>query len=189
MEGKRETEDHKFGIGGLPQPWSIAVQLVGTFGLAVFLVLYYVFFMQPNEAARYEGLRKSVESLMHNVQTQQSLLTREQTSRLETLYVLAVAPEVVDRVIGGLEQNVSPGHLEREIEDILRVRATLLDGLTRNDSGKLSEMLTNKIQNENVALKIVRLAQERWRGLDRGQILEQCTQFLEVILKRAALAK
>ena len=35
-------KDSKRGIRGLPRPWSIAVQVVGTFGLAVFLVLYYV---------------------------------------------------------------------------------------------------------------------------------------------------
>lgn len=189
MNNKRDSEVGKFGISGLPRRWAITVQLVGTFGLAVFLVLYYIFVMQPREAAQYENLRESVESMMHVVEKQQSLLTREQASRLETLYVLAVAPEVVDRIIGGLEQNIAPEVLARGVEDAMRVRASLLDGLTRKDGGKVSEMLTNKIRDNSIARAIVESIKSNLPRLDKKEIIERTEEYLEIALRRAAFAK
>ena len=91
---ENNASDRPQGISSLPRPWSTAVQLVGTFGLAVFLVLYYVLVMHPQERARYDELRKSVESLIDVVEKGQSLITKDQAKRLESLYVLAVANEV-----------------------------------------------------------------------------------------------
>ena len=58
MATQDQEEAREVGIAGLPKGWAIAVQLVGTFALAVFLVLYYVLVMQPREAERYEQLRQ-----------------------------------------------------------------------------------------------------------------------------------
>ena len=65
-----ETNKHPSGLGisGLPRPWSTVVQLVGTFGLAVFLVLYYVLVIHPQEEKRYEELKNSVQQLSRNLQ-------------------------------------------------------------------------------------------------------------------------
>lgn len=60
---ENHPKSEEVGIAGLPKSWAVAVQLVGTFGLAVFLVLYYVLVMQPKDAQRYEQLRQSVTSL------------------------------------------------------------------------------------------------------------------------------
>ncbi len=63
-------------------PWSLAVHLVGTFGLAVFLVLYYVLVMQPRAQASYDRLRGSVDALLQVVEKGQTLLRQEQGDRL-----------------------------------------------------------------------------------------------------------
>jgi hypothetical protein len=91
MQSEDHSESKEVGTAGLPRGWAVAVQLVGTFGLAVFLVLYYVLVMQPKEAERYGQLRQSVTSLGDIVAGQQSLLTREQASQLEELFVMAMA--------------------------------------------------------------------------------------------------
>ncbi|MEE9263678.1 MAG: hypothetical protein V3V11_04410, partial [Vicinamibacteria bacterium] len=63
----------QIGIRGLPETWSVVVQLTGTFGLAVFLVLYYVLFMQPRAQARYDQLTSSVDSLIDVVERGQTV--------------------------------------------------------------------------------------------------------------------
>jgi hypothetical protein len=177
------------GIAGLPQPWAVAVQLVGTFGLAVFLVLYYVLVMQPREAERYEQLRQSVATLGEIVAGQQSLLTREQASRLEDLFVMAMAPEVAALVVDGLREDAPADALAKRIEDRLILETRLLEGLRRKDGGTISEMLTHKIRNSGVSQEIAARALAEWRDGDARAIAAECGSALDFAIKRAAMAK
>ena len=113
-----EKREHSGGIGlaGLPKNWSVVVQLVGTFGLAVFLVLYYVLVMQPRDVQRYEELRDSVLSLEKIMIGRQSLVTRETVRRLEDMYIAGVSYETGFLVKKELERNVNSADLSEEIE-------------------------------------------------------------------------
>ena len=178
------------GIAGLPKSWAVAVQLVGTFGLAVFLVLYYVLVMQPRDAERYERLRQSVTSLGEIVGGQQSLLTREQASQLEDLFVLAMANEVADLIVGNLKGNSNNVEaLSKKIEDSLILQTRLLEGLRRKDGGTISEMLTHKIRNSGISHEVARRAVAEWRSAERETIASECRGALNFAIKRAAMAK
>jgi hypothetical protein len=177
------------GMAGLPKSWAVAVQLVGTFGLAVFLVLYYVLVMQPKEAERYEQLRQSVTSLGEIVAGQQSLLTREQASQLEDLFVMAMAHEVADLIVGELEGNPTVEVLAKKIEDKLIFQTRLLEGLRRKDGGTISEMLTHKIRNSGISQEIAQRAVAEWRNAEPDMIANECRGALNFAIKRAAMAK
>ena len=189
MSDTSDRDQQNLGIGGLPRRWGVAVQLVGTFGLAVFLVLYYVLVMHPMENARYEKLRTSVETLIGVVEKGQSLLTREQASKLENLFIMATAPAIADRVMQDLQGGVITQELAKELENIMMVQTGLLAGLTRKDGGSLSEMLTYKIRNSGVAEKISLRADERWRGVDRTHVVEECKEALDMAFRLQARAK
>jgi hypothetical protein len=187
------NEDHpksqEAGIAGLPKSWAVAVQLVGTFGLAVFLVLYYVLVMQPKEAERYEQLRQSVTSLGEIVAGQQSLLTREQASQLEDLFVMAMAHEAADLIMGELRGNSTAETLAKQIEDKLIFQTRLLEGLRRKDGGTISEMLTHKIRNSGVSQEIAQRAAAEWKNAEYEMIANECRGALNFAIKRAAMAK
>jgi len=177
------------GIAGLPKSWGVAVQLVGTFGLAVFLVLYYVLVMQPREAERYEQLRQSVASLGEIVAGQQTLLTREQASKLEDLFVMAMAHEVSDLIVGELRGNPTAEALGKKIEDKLIFQTRLLEGLRRKDGGTISEMLTHKIRNSGISQQVAQRAVAEWRNAEPEMIASECQGALDFAIKRAAMAK
>ncbi|MSV28465.1 MAG: hypothetical protein EXQ52_06940 [Bryobacterales bacterium] len=189
MPNEDDPEPAEAGIAGLPKSWAVAVQLVGTFGLAVFLVLYYVLVMQPKDAERYERLRQSVTSLGEIVAGQQSLLTREQTSQLEDLFVMAMANEVADLIVGDLKGNSNAEALSKKIEDTLILQTRLLEGLRRKDGGTISEMLTHKIRNSGIGQEVARRAVAEWRSAERATIANECRGALNFAIKRAAMAK
>lgn len=189
MPNEDRTKSRGVGIAGLPKSWAVAVQLVGTFGLAVFLVLYYVLVMQPREAERYEQLRQSVTSLGELVAGQQSLLTREQASRLEDLFVMATAHEVADLIVVERRGNPTVEMLARKIEDKLILQTRLLEGLRRKDEGTLSEMLTHKIRNSGIGKEIAQRAMAEWKNAEPGMIANECRSALNAAIKRAAMAK
>src|SRR5262249_39706537 len=114
------------GTDKLPQPWAIAVQLIGTFGLAVFLVVYYVLVMQPKEAARYDELKASIDNLASLVENQQALIGRDQESGLEQLFILGVVHDIADYI--GRERQSKEEDLKREIDNILYNRTRLVTG-------------------------------------------------------------
>ncbi len=128
----------------LSTKWELIVQLVGTFGLAVFLVLYYVVFVQPREARRYEELRRSVDSVVLLAQSGQTLITREQAERLKELFILSAAPEVtrylqtrLSHEIGEEAVSAADAHaltvsLSENLHPIPVVRSRLLSGLSRD---------------------------------------------------------
>jgi len=187
------NEDHPgskdVGIAGLPKTWAVAVQLVGTFGLAVFLVLYYVLVMQPRDAQRYEQLRQSVTSLGEMVAGQQSLLSREQASRLEDLFVMAMAHELAGVIAGELRINSPAEALAKKIEDKLIVETRWLEGLRRKDGGTISEMLTHKIRNSGIGRQIAHHATAEWKTAGTQTIADGCRDALNLAIKRAAMAK
>jgi len=147
------------GIGTLPKKWAVAVQLVGTFGLAVFLVLYYVLIMQPRENERYDKLRASVDFLREAVEKNQSLLTREQAANVENLFVIAAAGELADLLAKELKATPNAAALRAKIEDLLLVQTSLLQGLVRKEGGSLSEMMTHKIRTSEIADQIAKRAE------------------------------
>ncbi len=189
MPNENHQESKEVGIAGLPKNWAVAVQLVGTFGLAVFLVLYYVLVMQPKEAERYEQLSQSVTSLGEIVAGQQSLLTREQASQLEDLFVVAMAHEVTDLIVGGLRGNSTTEALAKKIENKLIFQTRLLEGLRRKDGGTISEMLTHKIRNSGVSQEIAQRAVAEWNNAESEMIVSECRDALNFAIKRAARAK
>ena len=110
MSENQNPERQQFGISGLPKAWGVVVQLVGTFGLAVFLVLYYVLYMHPNETEKFDNLRRSmdeltnsVDALTGHVEKQLSLLSNQQANSLEELFVSAVASEYCVRAVRNKE--------------------------------------------------------------------------------------
>ncbi len=142
------------GIPGLPKGWAIAVQLFGTFGLAVFLVLWYIIVLQPREAARFDQLRSSVDELMEVVDYQYTLVNRGQEERLSDLHPLAVANELADIVLDVIEAGTSPDELAGNVERTMMIRTELLPELKRKDGGVNSEILVHKVRNIDTASRL-----------------------------------
>jgi hypothetical protein len=187
-EEKRESSGG-IGIAGLPKNWSVAVQLVGTFGLAVFLVLYYVLVMQPRDVQRYEELRDSVQSLEKIMTSRQSLVTRESVRQLEELYIAAVSYEIGSLIKDGLENGMDAASLSKNIEEKLIFETRLLEGLRRKNEGVVSEMLTHKILDSNISEKIAGKAVAEWREKSIGEVVTDCRDALHFAIRRMARAK
>ncbi len=197
MNNNDESTKPRLGTLGLPEAWSVAMQLTGTFGLAVFLVLYYVLFMQPKAQARYDQLTFSVDSLIEVVERGQTVVTREQGDRLEELYILGVAPELADRIERLLPDGaVSAGaasalrqDLRANLEDVLIVRTRLLRGLTLRDSGDVSQMLADKIRERDISEQLARRAVLEWPFASQKDVADMCEESLYFAFRKTALAK
>lgn len=189
MSDQERAQSKEAGISGLPKSWAVAVQLIGTFGLAVFLVLYYVLIMQPKEAERYEQLRESVNELSEIVAGQQSLLSREQVSRLEELFLLAMKYEVSSLIVHELRSEPSAESLSKKIEDKLIYQTHSLEGLKQKGGGTVSEMLTHRIRNSGISEEIAQKALTDWRNSDFKTIVRECKDALTFSIGRAAMAK
>ena len=189
MADEKREQSGGIGLSGLPKNWSVAVQLVGTFGLAVFLVLYYVLVMQPRDVQRYEELRDSVVSLEKIMIGRQSLVTRETVRRLEDLYIAGVSYETALLVKKELERNVNPTDLSKEVEKKLIFETRLLEGLRRKNEGVVSEMLTYKILNSEISDRIAKKAVQEWQGKTLEEIVDECRDALYFAIRRAARAK
>jgi len=188
MAENRVREADAVGLKQLPRRWATAVQVVGTFGLAVFLVLYYVLVVQPREAARYDQLRASVGAMLQVVEANQSLLTRQQAANLETLYVEAVANEAADRIVKALEQGQGSQNLQSDLVNILVVRAALLQGFVRKDGAVVSELLVNKLRYGKAPESLAAAgAAGNWKATERAQILYGCRE--AILFDLAGLAK
>ena len=197
MNNNDKSTKPRVGIRELPETWSVAVQLTGTFGLAVFLVLYYVVFMQPRAEARYDRLTGSVDSLIEVVERGQTVVTREQGDRLEEMYILAVAPELADRIARLLpEDAVSAAaatslreELRANLEDVLIVRTRLLRGLSLRDGGDVSQMLADKIRERDIAEQLSRRAVLEWPFRSQEDVVDMCKESLYFACRKTALAK
>jgi hypothetical protein len=189
MSDETHSKTAEAGFAGLPKGWAGPVQIVSTFGLAVFLVLYYVLVMQPKEAARYEQLRQSVDTLSEIVGAQQSLLTREQAVQLEELFIMAMGNEAAALIVTELKANPIPDRLAAKIEDKLIFETRLLQGLKRKDGGTISEMMTHKIRNSEISQQIAQRAVDQWKEAEFQAIANECRAALNFALQRAAMAK
>ncbi|WP_457577998.1 hypothetical protein [Desulfomarina sp.] len=189
MADEKQDQSGGVGLAALPKNWSVAVQLVGTFGLAVFLVLYYVLVMQPRDIRRYEELRDSILSLEKIMIGRQSLVTRETVRQLEDLYIAGVGYETGSFVKKELEKNVNSADLAKEIEKKLIFETRLLEGLRKKDEGVVSEMLTYKILDSGISDEIAKKAVREWRGKTLEEIVAECRNALYFAIRRAARAK
>lgn len=71
VDGSNAKSDHQRREGlrsMLPPSWDTAVQLIGTYGLAVFLVLFYVLKMGPENNNRHEVLSATIGDLQNQVE-------------------------------------------------------------------------------------------------------------------------
>ena len=177
------------GISSLPRGWAIAVQLVGTFGLAVFLVLYYVLVLQPKETAKYEELRSSVDRLSKIIEARESLLPKALADNLENLFILAVSPQVAELITEVLADETPVQELGSKLEDAIIVQTDLLNGFIREDGRSISEMLTHKIRNSDIAEKLAERAVEDWGELERKEMVAECEEALRFAIIRARMAK
>lgn len=197
MNNNGEPTTSQPGALGLPATWSMAVQLIGTFGLAVFLVLYYVLVMQPRAQARYDQLSSSVDSLIEVVEQGQTVLTQEQGDRLEELYILAVAPELANRMervlpddpVSAAEAGTLRQELRTSLADVLMVRTRLLRGLSLRDGGTLSHMLAEKIRERDIPGQLAKRAVVEWPFASRAALVDMCKESLYFAFRKTALAK
>lgn len=174
----------------LPTKWELIVQLVGTFGLAVFLVLYYVVFVQPREARRYEDLRRSVDSVVQLAQSGQTLVTREQAERLKELFILSAAPELTRYLQARLSHEAGKDtvsaadaraltvSLSENLHEILVVRSRLLRGLSRDRDDDLAELLDARLSESGVASRIAERAVREWPYRSEADMERMCRESL-----------
>ncbi|GAG29573.1 unnamed protein product [marine sediment metagenome] len=164
---KSNKEPQKLGIASLPTKWSVAVQLIGTFGLAVFLVLYYLFFMGPEENKRYDELNTSinelnmpitkltekVENLAKVVKDDQIILKENQSILVEDLFARCVAYKIADLIIEYKKnQDVFPTYLlQQKLENTLIIDTKLAIGLVYENGLKIAEVIKDKILKSKIA--------------------------------------
>lgn len=180
------------GISGLPKSWSVVVQLVGTFGLAVFLVLYYVLYMYPKEvekAEKYDELETSVRDLIVSVESQKALLSNEQANKLEDLFVSAVASEYCARAIDEMKFGRNSADISNILDGVIRTETRKLQGLERKDGLGISEMLVNKISESDISRRVAEAASERWNEEEPLRWIEECRYYLDEALGRLRMAK
>jgi hypothetical protein len=138
-----------------------------------------------------------VDSLIEVVEQGQTVLTQEQGDRLEELYILAVAPELADRM-----ERVLPGDavsaadagrlrqaLQTSLEDVLMVRTRLLRGLSLRDGGTLSQMLADKIRERDIPGQLAKRAVVEWPFASREDLVDMCKESLYFAFRKTALAK
>ena len=177
---ENNEKDNIRGIAGLPRPWSTAVHLVGTFGLAVFLVLYYVFVMQPQERKRYDELKDAVETLIQVVEKEQTLLTKDQAKHLESLYIIGVANELGVVIHGELKKETSKENLETIVRKKMLQRLELIEGLVKKDGRSLSEPIVHRIaEPTGVCKRLVEIAFREWKTDSVQHISNNLEEFLE----------
>jgi hypothetical protein len=168
MMAKSNKEPQKLGIPGLPPIWSVAVQLIGTFGLAVFLVLYYLFVMGPEENKRYDEFNKSinkhntsiteltekVKNLAAVVKDDQIILKENQSNQLEELFTKCVAYKIADSIF---KYKDYPDHflnileVKKKLENTLIINTELAEGLLYADGRDIAVVLKDKILKSKIA--------------------------------------
>ena len=189
MSEESTTNQRNVGIGSLPKVWGVAVQLVGTFGLAVFLVLWYIFVLQPQEVAKYEAINESVQDLMQVVEKQYSFITRGQEDNLFQLYVVAVSNELANKIELAIKDDKTDQELEKDLEDTMMLRTALLHGLFRKDGGVVSEMLGHKIRRSQIARELATTGLSKWRETPSDEIVKSCREALLFAIREQAIAK
>lgn len=161
------------GLARLPKTWATAVQLISTFGLAVFLVLYYLFVIRVEERKRYEDLRASIDALVRINEQGETLLTADLERRLQGIYVEVVSRELGDLFVDELKKSPSPADLTQLVRQTMVNRTSLLQGLSRKDGMSLSELVSNKINNFDFAKKFAEYALANWANAERSRIVQE----------------
>jgi len=184
---RNRDDDASTGIPGLPERWRVPVQLISTFGLAVFLVLYYLFVIRPEDNARFETMRQSIDELKQVVRADKAVVTDEQAERLERLYIAAVAPDVANI----LQRDLSQDAKGDEVERVLLVWTDELRGFLRESGRSVAEQLQNRLRPANpddpdVASILVRAAADN--NLDPSD-RESIENALDSVLRPRAMAK
>lgn len=162
MMAKSNKELQRTGILGLPQKWSVGVRVIGTYGLAVFLVLWYVFRMHPAEVKRYDKLNTSitkltekVENLAEVVKDDQIILKESQSTQLEELFTKCVAYKIADSIIEYKKiQDIIPTpllELKQKLENTLIIDTKLAEGLLYDDGRDIARVIKDKILKSKLA--------------------------------------
>jgi hypothetical protein len=185
----KDSNQPASGMSALPKKWAAAVQLISTFGLAVFLVLYYLFVVRAEEQSRYEKLRASVDALVRINEKGDMLLTADLERRLQEIYVEVASREMADLLFDELKKSPKPEELAQLLRQTLTNRTTLLQGLSRTDGMSLSELLSNKINNFNLPKKLADYALANWVTTERNQIAKESRDILLRELTFIAKAK
>ena len=177
----------------LSTQWSDVVQLVGTFGLAVFLVLYYVLIVQPRQQVQYDKLRQSVEAVVRVVEAQQSMVSREQAGRLEELFLLAISPELADEVermlgdgapVPAADAGRLRTQLEQSVDELIVVRSRLLKGFLRRDREDVAQALVTALASGNVSERLASRAVNDWPYASRSELESACRESLFASLQK-----
>ena len=177
------------GIAGLSKTWRDSVQIVSTFGLAVFLVLYYVLFVRKEDSKRYEDLRASVNALVTINERQGSLISPEVERRLEAIYLDAVSGDVARIIELELKRNKSKERLVDAIRKALVAKTSLVNGLYRRDGRSVSEVLLARIQNFDLPDNLAQYALDTLAGSDSEAIDRETRSFLQRNFSFIASAK
>jgi hypothetical protein len=142
-------------------------------------------------------LRGSVDALLQVVEKGQTLVSQEQGDRLEELYILAVAPELANRMERTLPQSAISAaradalakELQSTLEDVLVVRTQLLRGLSLRDDGDVSLALTSKIREREIAQRLAQRAIVEWPYGSRAELLDMCRESLYFAFRKAPLPR
>jgi hypothetical protein len=184
------------GISGLPKPWDTAVRIVGTYGLAIFLVLYYLFVMRLADDARYEKfntslqefnaslnqLSISVNRLNQIIGEKEALLTSDQTMDLKKLYIAAVINKLDKIISDKLKNNISKEELGETIRSkMLKLAVLIDDGLVQKQQvgqeviyTKIYYDIVKRITSpEGCSKTISEDATNAWRDLPLQQVTEK----------------
>jgi len=178
-----DSKPEKAGLAALPRKWATVTQLVGTFGLAVFLVLYYVIVVQPREGKRLDELTGSVKELMERTNQNQTQLTRSQVTSLTELLVRATAGDIVDRFCAASEAT----DLAPQIESLIVERAAAFDGVQRRDGAALNMAFPQAARNGNAPKRLESVVR-RTSGKP-SEMYQACVQELRALLFLHAAAK
>ena len=210
MMAKSNKEPQKLGIPGLPTKWSVAVQLIGTFGLAVFLVLYYLFAMGPKENKRYDELNTSinelntsinelntpineltekVKNLAEAVKGNKIMLKENQSIQLEELFTKCVTYKIVDSIIEykKIQMDYPFLKLQERLENTLIIDTKLAEGLLYDDGSEIVGMLKHKIFKSKIAQNLATWAKEaddEWLIANRDLLNELFRNDILVVIRR-----
>ena len=151
-------------IPGLPAIWNIAIKLITTQGLAVFLVLFYLFAIRPEDIVRDElldkaikevtELRQEVEMLARTIESGDNFITRDQADKLKSLYRDAVTDELTHLIIEKAQNGASVDELESSIRSAMLPYTKSLEGQIQKGSlkdggGSIAGWLRDRIFAEN----------------------------------------
>src|SRR5262245_61171621 len=178
MGNDRKPHQASSGLASLPKRWANAVQLVSTFGLAVFLVLYYVLVIRVEERKRYDDLRSSVDALVRINEKGETLLTADLERRLQDVFVEIISRELADLMFDELAKAPTSDRLTQIVRQAMIDRTSLLRGLSRKDGTSVSELLANRINNFDLPRKTADAALANGRGLERNRLASRIQEQL-----------